>query len=148
MSQYSKYMSGAAALLLSIGAAGSVHATGAGMTMFKNASCACCEAWADQMRAQGMKVTSVAHPNMSLVKERYRVPASLQSCHTAVIGGYAVEGHVHFESIQRMLEEKPRAAGLTIPGMPMGAPGMTGKRMAHDVLVFGSDGSSELYERR
>lgn len=148
MNKYSKHLQGAAALLISIGVAGNAHAMSTGMTMFKNASCACCEAWADNMRAQGMKVTSVAHPNMNLVKERYRVPASLQSCHTAVIDGYAIEGHVHFESIQRMLAEKPKAAGLTIPGMPMGAPGMTGKPMPHDIVVFKSDGSSEVYERR
>lgn len=94
------------------------------MTVYKSPTCGCCSLWIDHLRANGFTVEVQDMERMSTVKEQYGIAPEMQSCHTGVIDGYIVEGHVPAEDIKRMLEEQPEAAGLAVPGMPIGSPGM------------------------
>ena len=110
--------------------------------VFKDANCGCCNGWIEHLRAAGFAVEAINSADMQAVKGRAGVPAALASCHTAEVGGYVVEGHVPAQAIRRLLAEKPRAIGLSAPGMPMGSPGMEGgKPEIYDVVLFGADGS-------
>lgn len=109
------------------------------MTMYKDPYCGCCEGWAEHMKAAGFNVTVKVEEAMDTVKAKYGVGANLASCHTAVVDGYVIEGHVPAGAVKRLLAERPQATGLTAPGMPMGSPGMEmpgSKADTYDVLLF------------
>jgi hypothetical protein len=107
------------------------------MNVFKDPNCTCCGAWVEYLQANGFTVTAAAAPNLREVKARFGVPKELSSCHTGVISGYVVEGHVPVDAIQRLLAERPAATGLAVPGMPMGSPGMEGgSPVEYDVILF------------
>lgn len=109
------------------------------MTMYKDPYCGCCEGWAEHMKAAGFNVTVKVEEAMDTVKAKYGVGASLASCHTAVVDGYVIEGHVPAGAVKRLLAERPQATGLTAPGMPIGSPGMEmpgSKADTYDVLLF------------
>jgi hypothetical protein len=108
----------------------------------KDPSCGCCGGWIAYLRALGYSVDVVETADVARVKARLGVPDALASCHTAEIGGYAVEGHVPEPAIRRLLAEKPQAAGIAVPGMPQSAPGMDvpGARDIYDVILFGAAG--------
>lgn len=109
------------------------------MTMYKDPYCGCCEGWAEHMKAAGFNVTVKVEETMDTVKAKYGVGANLASCHTAVVDGYVIEGHVPASAVKRLLAERPQATGLTAPGMPMGSPGMEmpgSKADTYDVLLF------------
>ena len=114
------------------------------MLVYRDPECGCCEAWADIARKAGYDVTVENRSDMAAVKTRYGVPGQLASCHTAVIGGYAIEGHVPMRHVARLLHDKPRdIRGIAVPGMPRGSPGMEmpdGSADAFEVMAFGSDG--------
>ena len=98
--------------------------------------------WVAHLKQHGFDVTSTNVPDMTAVKRRVGVPAPLTSCHTALIDGYIVEGHVPADDIKRLLAERPDVAGVSVPGMPIGAPGMEGPNpQPYDVLAFDEDGS-------
>ncbi len=90
----------------------------------KDPSCGCCGGWVDHLRAAGFPVEVNDTPEIDRIKARLGVPQDLQACHTAEISGYVIEGHVPAAAIRRLLEEKPQAKGLAVPGMPVGSPGM------------------------
>jgi hypothetical protein len=114
--------------------------------VFKDASCGCCALWVEHLRRQGFAPTTENVADMQAVKEVYKVPARTRSCHTAVVGGYVIEGHVPAAEIQRLLKEKPKVAGLAVPGMPIGSPGMEGANARpYDVLTFDSAGKTAVY---
>jgi hypothetical protein len=121
------------------------------LVVYKTAACGCCKNWIEHMERNGFTV--VAH-NESLVdlnrrKSAAGVSTDLVSCHTALVGGYAVEGHVPADLVMRMLRERPRIAGLAVPGMPVGSPGMEGKPKQNDeVIAFRRDGGREVYASR
>ncbi|WP_417788985.1 DUF411 domain-containing protein [Terasakiella pusilla] len=100
------------------------HAEGEKITVYKSPYCGCCTAWSDHMRENGFDVTEIKRDDMVAVKNQLGVPAKLESCHTASIDGYVIEGHVPASDIRKLLQERPKAAGLSVPGMPMGSPGM------------------------
>lgn len=109
------------------------------MTIYKDPYCGCCDGWADHMKAAGFDVTVKVEEAMDTVKAKYGVGADLASCHTAVVDGYVIEGHVPAGAVKRLLAERPQATGLTAPGMPMGSPGMEmpgSKADTYDVLLF------------
>jgi len=89
-------------------------------------------------------------PDMQAIKRRYQVPGALASCHTALVGGYVVEGHVAADLITRLLKEKPKVLGLAVPGMPAGSPGMEmgSRKDAYDVLTFDAAGKSAVFAKR
>lgn len=118
-------------------------------TLFKNEGCKCCDRYADYLRANGFKVTVVAPPNMTVIKQKFGVREDLEGCHTTVIDGYAIEGHVPVASIKRLLSEKPAIKGISLPGMPEGSPGMSGEKAApFEILtISGDDKPAPVYAR-
>jgi hypothetical protein len=101
------------------------------------------------MKNNGFNVTAIDTSDVAGVKAKYGIGPELQSCHTAIIGDYAVEGHVNAEEIHRMLKEKPAIAGLAVPGMPTGSPGMEGAiREKYDILTFDRAGKTTVYAQR
>lgn len=111
------------------------------MVVAKDPNCGCCAAWVDHVRAAGFPVEVIEAP-VNPLKVRLGVPRALSSCHTAQVAGYVIEGHVPADAIKRLLEEKPQATGLAVPGMPVGSPGMETPGMppdTYDVMLFGSD---------
>lgn len=122
-----------------------VSTVGAGdIAVYKSPWCGCCDAWVDHLRENGFSVTVTETEDLAAVKRQENVPDDLQSCHTAMVDGYVVEGHVPAVDIRRLLTDRPDAAGLAVPGMPLGSPGMEvdGRKEAYDVILFGPDGRS------
>jgi len=118
------------------------------MTVYKSPWCGCCEAWIDHLRANGFTVAVKEQEDLDPVKRAFGVPAAMESCHTAVVDGYVIEGHVPAADIKRLLAERPQARGLAVPGMPAGSPGMEqgGQRDPYEVILFGG-GAPQLYSR-
>ena len=112
--------------------------------VYKTPWCGCCSAWVDHMTANGFEVEVHEVEDLAPVKQKFGVPSSLQSCHTAEVGGYALEGHVPAEDVQRLLKSKPDVQGLAVPGMPIGSPGMEtgGEPDKYDVIQFGKAGKA------
>lgn len=108
-------------MLYLIGTGAALAATA--ITVYKSPTCGCCEKYVDYLRDNGFEVKAVDEQDMSAIKKRHGV-AHVASCHTALVGGYAVEGHVPVASIRKLLTEKPAIAGISAPGMPMNSPGM------------------------
>ncbi|HYJ81110.1 MAG TPA: DUF411 domain-containing protein [Longimicrobiaceae bacterium] len=124
-------------------------APGPVIAVYKTPSCGCCRNWVDHVRAAGFQVEVHDMPDVQPVKTAEGVPGHLASCHTAKVGGYVVEGHVPADLIRRLLAEKPAVAGLAVPGMPMGSPGMEGPYAEHyDVIAFSRDGQTSVYASR
>ena len=118
------------------------------MTVYKSPSCGCCGAWVRHMKAHGHTVKTVDMETLDAIKKMTGVPEPLQSCHTAVVNGYVIEGHVPAADVARLLTEKPAARGLAVPGMPVGSPGMEGPNPEpYEVLLFRADGSVAVYAR-
>lgn len=135
----------AAAALISFIAAGAMGAAPSQaqeITVHKTPWCGCCKGWVKHLEAEGFTVTAIDHEDVDPIKQELGVPARLQSCHTAVVGGYVVEGHVPADDIRRLLTEGPEAVGLSAPGMPVGSPGMEsgGKSEPYQVILFGKQG--------
>ena len=130
-----------------VAAAGTAAA--ATLTVTKSPTCGCCGAWAERMRAAGFVVVTRIAADVTPTARRLGVPDRLRSCHTAEIGGYAIEGHVPAADIKRLLAEKPRAAGIAVPGMPMGSPGMEhgGHAERYETVLFDRAGNIRLFAR-
>jgi len=117
--------------------------------VWKSPTCGCCKEWVAHIEKAGFKATIEDVPDVEPVKQRLGLPANLGSCHTALVNGYVIEGHVPADLIQKLLREKPAVAGLAVPGMPMGSPGMEGGRKdPYDVVAFTRDGATRVYARR
>jgi hypothetical protein len=111
------------------------------VVVHRDPSCGCCGAWAEHLRRAGFPVKIVETGNINAIKQRLGVPADLMSCHTAEVAGYVAEGHVPAGAIRRLLAERPQAAGLAVPGMPIGSPGMEGGAPeTYEVVLFGQQG--------
>ena len=118
------------------------------VVVHKSASCGCCGLWVDHMRAAGFPVDVRNTENLNPIKESLGVPVGKGSCHTAQVGGYFVEGHVPASDIKRLLQEKPDAKGLVLPGMPLGSPGMEvpdGRTQPYTVELVSRDGSTSAF---
>lgn len=121
-------------------------ALSADITVYKSPLCGCCGKWVSYLRARGHRLMVHDRENLEPVKKSLGVPRSLRSCHTAVVEGYVIEGHVPAEDIARLLIERPKAKGIAVPGMPMGSPGMEGPRPEpYRVLLFGADGAPKVF---
>lgn len=117
------------------------------VTMHKNPGCGCCEVWADHLRSFGFMVTSVPDEQIMSFKAERNIPRPLMSCHTAVIDGYFIEGHVPANDILRLLKEKPsHVTGIAVPGMPLGSPGMEHSHpQDFKTIALLSDGSAYVF---
>ena len=118
------------------------------VVVYKSPWCGCCQGWADHMRASGFDVTVREQEDLTAIKRMSGVPEKLQSCHTAFVGGYAIEGHVPAGVIEKLLAERPPVRGLAVPGMPIGSPGMEGAHPEpYEVMTFTQGGATNVYER-
>lgn len=122
------------------------------MQVYKSPTCGCCKSWVEKMKAAGfeVRVTDLDEDALQAEKARRGVGDNLASCHTALVNGYVVEGHVPAEDIHRMLKEKPAIAGIAAPGMPRGSPGMEvpgGAKDAYQVLTFTKAGKTTVYAK-
>jgi hypothetical protein len=118
--------------------------------IWKDPNCGCCQDWVKHLNKSGF-ATRVHDEGNTAARTRLGVPAKLGSCHTGLVGGYAIEGHVPAREVQRLLKEKPKAVGLAVPGMPVGSPGMDSpaygdQRDPYDVLLVLADGSTRVYQ--
>ena len=122
------------------------------VTVWKTPTCGCCKDWVIHVRKEGFSVVTNDVNDTAPIRQKLGLPAKFGSCHTAQVGGYVLEGHVPAREVKRLLRDKPIAVGLTVPGMPVGSPGMEmkgemqGVRDAFDVLLVSRDGSSRVYE--
>jgi len=120
------------------------------VTVYKDPACGCCRAWVDRMRAAGftVEIHDVASAaERDAIKRQHGVTPALAACHTAIVGNYVVEGHVPPELVKRLLSERAPVAGLAVPGMPAGSPGMEGMGTApYDVLTFTANGTTKVYK--
>lgn len=115
----------------------------------KTATCGCCQVWAEHLKRSGINVTTenLAMGALAMFKRQHGVKVQHQSCHTGRVAGYTIEGHVPAKDIKRLLKQRPDAIGLSVPGMPIGSPGMEvgGERDAYNVLLLKKDGSTEIF---
>lgn len=141
-----------AATPLMVGAASCskpAEASGPEITVYKTPTCGCCSDWVDHLRAEGFRVTTHDLASLTEIKHEHGVPDELASCHTAVVDGYAVEGHVPADVIRRLLAERPEVTGIAVPGMPMGSPGMEGPyKEPYEVYSFDENGPVDVFEAR
>ena len=114
-------------------------------TLYKNPACACCDNYADYLRESGFRVTVEASHDLPLIKRQHGVPAPLKGCHTTLVEGYVVEGHVPVSTIIRLLTEKPAIKGISLPGMPAGSPGMFGEKTEPFTIYEIADGPAKVY---
>lgn len=120
------------------------------MTVYKTPTCGCCSKWIEHMQKNGFMLHVTDLNDLSAIKTKHGVPAKAQSCHTATVNGYVVEGHVPAADVKRMLKEKPAIAGIAAPGMPQGSPGMETpgiRGQAYDVLSFDKKGATRVYAK-
>ena len=125
-----------------------VSATPPTLTVYKTKTCGCCGKWVEHMRVNGFKTIVNDVPSTGVYRQKFGVPEKLQSCHTAVVNGYSIEGHVPAADILRLLKERPKAKGLAVPGMPAGSPGMEGSHQdAYSVVKFDKGGDVSAYQK-
>ena len=117
------------------------------MQVFKDPNCGCCGAWVEHMRAAGFTVTVAEVEDTSVARKRYGLPDRFGSCHTAVVAGYVVEGHVPANDVRKLLAMKPVAIGLAVPGMPVGSPGMEvgSRKDPYRVLLVDKQGRERVF---
>lgn len=121
------------------------------MIVYKSPTCGCCGAWIEHVKAAGYRVKAVDVEDVTPYKKQHGVPLDLASCHTGIIEGYAIEGHVPADLIDRLLRDKPKGAKvLAVPGMPLGSPGMEvpGRKDAYNVILVSEKGVRSVYARR
>ena len=149
-----EWLSSAAAAVVGIGAAGrlaraSTLAAPIGILVYATPTCGCCRAWMDHLEHDGFTVSRQFIDDVSPIKQKRHVPDKLWSCHTAIVGAYTIEGHVPADLIHAILAKKPSLAGLAVPGMPNGAPGMEGAvKDRYDVIAFTNEGKTAVYASR
>lgn len=120
------------------------------MEVFKSPTCGCCAKWVDHVREGGftVKVTELGDEALSALKEKHGIPRTAQSCHTGIVNGYVIEGHVPVTEVHRLLKEKPVVAGIAVGGMPTGSPGMEvagQKPQTYNVVTFDKNGGLKVY---
>nr|WP_294847750.1 DUF411 domain-containing protein [uncultured Sphingomonas sp.] len=121
----------------------------ANMTVVKSASCGCCSEWVKHVQAAGFSVKIINTDDIMTAKAKAGVPENLTSCHTALVNGYVVEGHVPAADIKKLLAAKPKAKGIAVAGMPMGSPGMEqgGRKQTYNTIIFRADGTQSVFAR-
>ena len=125
-------------------------ATGPQMTVYRSASCGCCTSWGSHIASAGYRIEDHVIENMDAVKKARGISPQQASCHTAVVEGYVIEGHVPASAIKRLLMERPNIRGLAVPGMPMGSPGMEVagvKAERFEVVAIAHDGTTSIFAR-
>ena len=126
------------------------------VTSYRSASCGCCKKWVNHLRSNGLEVVDNVVEDISLIKNQYSIPNNLQSCHTAKMGNYLLEGHVPFESIKKLNLKSLTIVGIAVPGMPHGSPGMEvydhgshshNQYKSYEVFSFADDNREEIFDK-
>jgi len=119
------------------------------ITVYKSPTCGCCKEWVKHLQGNGLRVIAHDVPDLMLFKRASAVPVNLEACHTAIVEGYVIEGHVPASDIKRLLKSRPPILGLAVPGMPVGSPGMEqgGQKDHYDVLSFDRQGKTGVFAR-
>jgi len=142
---------GTAALFSSLSRQSLAQSAGPVIHVMKDPNCDCCSAWIEILEREGFTVTTEASMGTLLMRYKFEngIPQEMVSCHTGRVEGYMIEGHVPAADIRRLLQERPDAVGLTVPGMPFGSPGMgpESEREAYDVFLIRRDGNAEVFTR-
>jgi len=133
------------ALIMVSNSKGSDELKGLEAKVYKTSNCNCCDLHVGYMRSYGIRVEVIEMQDISAVKESLGIPEELESCHTAVMDGYFVEGHVPVEAISKLVKEKPAVKGIALPGMPSGSPGMPGAK-TKAFVIHAVKGDGEFYE--
>ncbi|GLI95136.1 DUF411 domain-containing protein [Methylocystis echinoides] len=134
------------AIILALGLMTPLTALAQEITAWRSPTCGCCQLWAKRLEAAGMKVTLLESNDLPNIKKQHGVAPQLESCHTAVVEGYTIEGHVPPREIARLLAERPDAIGLSVPGMPAGSPGMErDETKPYDVVLMKRNGTTEVF---
>lgn len=126
---------------LPAGAAGASKA----LTLYKNPQCSCCDEYAKYLRANGFEVKVLPTHDLTLIKKEHGVPEPLEGCHTSLIDGYVVEGHVPVRSLNKLLTERPAIKGISLPGMPLGSPGMGGRKQEPFTIYEIGEAQSKVF---
>lgn len=136
-------------LLLALLASSIFAVEGKEMLVYKSPYCGCCTKWIDLMKKEGFNVKTVMLNNVNEIKSKVGLTSKTSSCHTAIVDGYFVEGHVDYSAVKKMLNEKPDILGITVPGMPIGSPGMEqgDVKEAYNILYVNKDGTTGIYEK-
>lgn len=135
-------------ILLLSGAGFSVAVQAQEVTVYKDPNCGCCSKWVDHLRENGFEVAVHDSTDLAAFKAEQGVKPAYASCHTAVVDGYTIEGHVPASDIRTLLSKRPAVRGLSVPGMPMGSPGMEGPYSeSYEVLSFDAEGNTTVYSR-
>ena len=114
-------------------------------TVYKDPQCGCCEGYVAYLKRNGFDVATVNTHDLPLIKQQHDVPSTLEGCHTTIIGDYVIEGHVPVTVLLKLLSEKPRIKGISLPGMPEGSPGMSGTKAAPFKVYEITEGAPQLY---
>ncbi len=120
------------------------------MVVYKTPYCGCCTNWIEQMKDKGFNIKTIVQDNFDKMKMSKGITPQTASCHTALIDGYVIEGHVNYSAIKKLLTEKPKdIKALSVPGMVVGSPGMEmgNKKMPYNIIAIKKDGSTEVYEK-
>lgn|SRR5574338_725854 len=118
------------------------------VTVFKQATCSCCAKWIAHMTAAGFVVDAQNVTDPARIKEAQHVPVSLRTCHTALVGGYVIEGHVPADVVRTLLRDRPNVTGIGVPGMPKGSPGMESPTPEHYKVLAFRDGRTTVFAER
>ena len=113
--------------------------------VYKSPTCGCCANWVKHLQQHGFRTQVTETDNVADIKAQHKIPARAQSCHTAIVDGYVIEGHVPATDVQRLLKERPAIKGISLPGMPDGAPGMTGRKTEPFTIYELSVGQPKVY---
>ena len=118
------------------------------ITVYRTPTCGCCGGWIEHMKQEGFQVTDIKTTEIEKIKQQYNLPAGLESCHTSIADGYVIEGHIPALEVKRLLTEKPDVAGIAVPGMPLGTPGMEAGDIKEpfQVLAFNQKGEIQVFQ--
>lgn len=114
-------------------------------TVYKNPACSCCHDYVAYLRQSGFDVEVVDTDDLASIKQQSGVPPALEGCHSTMVGGYVVEGHVPVDAVRRLLRDRPQIRGISLPAMPEGSPGMSGEKAGPFVIYEVSDGAAKVY---
>jgi hypothetical protein len=120
------------------------------ITVYRSPACSCCSNWLEHIQKHGFKIQAdIKTDDMDAIKQKYNLPPELASCHTAIIDGYVMEGHIPADDIKRFLKQQPQLAGLAVPGMPIGTPGMESgdTKQSFAVVAFNHQGKFQVFQQ-
>ena len=119
------------------------------VTVYRTPTCGCCKGWVEHIKQNGFQITDIVKPESEIktIRQKYNLPSDLTSCHTSEIAGYLVEGHVPVADVKSLIAQKPDVAGISVPGMPIGTPGMEmgDRKQSFDVFTFEKDGQTKVF---